>query len=331
MRKVILIIGLLPVLAGPARQAGAQSGTIELAHFDIVGLKLGQSLPEGIEGLKKHNPRFRIEVRRVGLERWDNQPSCGEEVERQGGEFSGLPNMCGNWSDGMGLRDKDRKEQEKIRPGDSLIAGIIAYDDQRQFGPKKKGRYGDELSGDLLRAGEETVALLVTPEVGKEKIVLISRAKTYPDSAVAFDELKSQVFARYAVATSIVEGLESTSPRNMSAANLFLGDQPLTEQRHRGMFQHCRQGGASDYQEGEFDSMMLWPAWPSTVAARCGNIILTRVKSNYRNNRYAHGFSVIWFDQQAVFRLSRDRVLEAKRMRDLKFNRSSRPAFKEKL
>jgi hypothetical protein len=240
--------------------------------------------------------------------------------------------MCGNWSDGMGAREKDRREQEKIRPGDSLVAGIIAYDDQRQFGPKKKGTYGDELSGDLLKAGEETIALLVSPEAGREKVILISRAKTYPASTVAFDELKTQIFSKYAVPTSIVGGLESNRPRNMVALNIYLGTEPLTEQRQRGgMFQHCRQGGPGDYQEGEFDSMMLWPAWPSAVAARCGNAIEARVKSYYNNDRYAHGFSVIWFDQQALFKLSRDRVLEAKRIRDLKFNQSPRPAFKEKL
>jgi hypothetical protein len=191
--------------------------------------------------------------------------------------------------------------------------------------------YGDKLSGDRLKAGEETVALLVTPEVGKEKVILISRAKTYPDNTIAFDELKSQIFSRYAVATSIVQGLESTHPKNMIALNIYLGAEPLTERQRGGMFQHCGQGSPGDYQDGEFDFMMLWPAWPGAVAARCRNVIQARVKSHYHNDRYAHGFSVIWFDQQALFKLSRDRVLEAKRLRDLKFNQSPRPAFKEKL
>jgi hypothetical protein len=138
MRKVILALGLMGAVLSPAPEVVAQGGTIELSQFDIVGLRLGQSVQEAIEGLKRHNPKFRIETRRVGLERWDNQSGCGEEVVRQGGEFSGLPSNCGNWSDGMGAREKDRQEQEKIRPGDALVAGIIAYDDQRQFGPAKK-------------------------------------------------------------------------------------------------------------------------------------------------------------------------------------------------
>jgi hypothetical protein len=329
MRQSIFALTLTAALLAAAPELRAQGNTIELSRFDIVGLKLGQSLQEAIEILKKHNPKFQLDIRRVGLEKWDNQPGCIEEVVRQdgGSPFGPLPSMCGNWSDGMRFGPRDREEQKKIRPDDSLIAGLIAYDDQREFGPPR--RVDNYLSvRDLVRAGEEIILLLVTPEPGKEKVTLISRAKSYPENSVGFDDLKSQIFERYAASASTIEGLESMGPRSISILNLYLGSSPLTRSRDERTFSHCRNVYVQDFNPSDSESSMIQPAWPSQIGAQCGNVIRAHVKSYYNNNRYAHGFSAIWFDQQALFTLSRERVLVAKRLRDSKFKPTA-PAKKE--
>src|SRR5262245_44180635 len=154
----------------------AQGKAIELSSFDIVGVKLDQPLQEAIAALKKHNPRFVIEIRRVGLERWDNQPACADEAAR--GEFAGLPSQCGNWSDGMGLALRDSEEQKKIPPNASLVAGIVAYHDDRKRGENVKGFQPP--TPRILDDGEETVALVVSPDPEREKVLLVARAKTYP-------------------------------------------------------------------------------------------------------------------------------------------------------
>jgi hypothetical protein len=311
---------------GVASELRAQSATIELSRFDIAGVKLGQPLQEVIAALKKHNPKFRIDIRRVGLEKWDNQPGCIEEVVRQGsgGVFGPLPSPCGNWSDGMGTGPRDREAQKNIRPEDSLIAGLVAYDDQREFGPPRKIGYPDPVR-DVIRAGEETIALLVTPDPGKEKVVLISRAKSYSETSVGFEDIKSQIFEKYAAPTSDVQGLQSTSPRSISILNLYIGNVPLTKSRDESTFPHCSHVSVSEYNPGDRDFLMLQPPWPSRIGARCGNVVRAHVQSFHNNNRYAHGFSVIWFDQQALFKLSRDRVLVAKAMRDKQFKPSPTP------
>jgi hypothetical protein len=314
MRKVILA-ALIAALLGGAPPLAAQGSAIDLSRFDIIGLKLGQPLPEAIEALKKHNPKFVIEIRRVGLERWDNQPACADEAAK--GEFAGLPSQCGNWSDGMGFALRDSEQQKKMPPDASLVAGLVAYHDERKRGENIKGFRPPTPS--IIDDGEETVALVVTPDPGREKVVLVARAKTYPKQSTGFDDLKSQLFERYAGLAGIVEGLHETSPRSLSVLNLFLGREPLTKSRRDGAFDHCHQVAFDDFSPGH-EFSRLSPAWPSRVATPCGPVIRAHVKSYWDNTRYAHGFSVIWFDQGALYKLSRDRVLVAKALRDAQFS-----------
>jgi hypothetical protein len=318
LRKWIAVLGLTAAWLAAAPGLRAQGKAIELSIFDIVGVKLGQPLQEAIAALKKHNPRFVVEIRRVGLERWDNQPACADEAAR--GEFAGLPSQCGNWSDGMGLALRDSEQQKKIPPNASLVAGIVAYHDDRKRGENVKGFQPP--TPRILDDGEETVAVILTPDPDRENVVLVARAKTYPKQSTGFDDLKSQLFERYAGLAGIVEGLHETSPRSLSVLNLFLGREPLTKSRRDGAFEHCRQVAFDDFSPGhEFNR--LNPAWPSRIAAPCGPVIRAHVKSYWDNTRYAHGFSIIWFDQGALFKLSRDRVLVAKALRDVEFSGSS--------
>jgi hypothetical protein len=312
------VLGLTAAWLAAASELRAQGKPIELSSFDIVGVRLGQPLQAAIDALKKHNPKFVIEIRRVGLERWDNQPACADEAAK-GGWLDGLPSQCGNWSDGMGFALRDSEQQKKIPPNASLVAGVVAYHDDRKRGENIKGFQPP--TPRIIDDGEETAALIVTPDPGREKVVLVARAKTYPKQSAGFDDLKSQLFARYAGLAGIVEGLHETSPRSLSVLNLFLGREPLTKSRRDGAFDHCRQVAFDDFSPGhEFNR--LNPAWPSRVATPCGPVIRAHVKSYWDNTRYAHGFSVIWFDQGAVYKLSRDRVLVAKALRDKHFSDS---------
>jgi hypothetical protein len=319
---MILLLVLIAAPLAACNVAAAQAPAIDLSRFDIVGLKLGQSLSEAVEALKKHNPKFLIETRRVGLQRWDNHPGCTDAATQpyRGGVFPGLPSMCGNWSDGMGLHPRDREDQKKISPEDSLVAGVVAYDDRRKLGDFIKG-YSPR-TRTIIDPGEETISLVVTPDPGKEKVVLISRAQTFAKESTGYDDLKSQLFARYATPASLIEGLHETSPRQASILNLFFHGQPLTQRRDEDAFANCSQLGIGDFAPGTDETLRLEPPLPNRVTAPCGNVIRAYVKSYYDNTRYAHGFSVTWFDQDTLFQLSRDRVLAAKRLRDEKFNRS---------
>jgi hypothetical protein len=217
----------------------------------------------------------------------------------------------------MQVGPKESEAQKKIRPDDSLIAGVIAYHDERQFGPIRKSWIGPVR--DVTRAGEEIIALLVTPEPGKERVTMISRAKSYPRDSVAFEDIKAQIFERYAAPASIADSYLTASPKTVSILNLFIGNVPLTKSRDLNAFLHCTSVAFREYHPGDSDFLVLQPSWPNQIGQGCGGVIRAHVRSFHDNVRFAHGFSVIWFDQQELFKLSRDRLLVAKAMRDKKF------------
>jgi hypothetical protein len=195
-----------------------------------------------------------------------------------------------------------------------LPAGHIGIDARgahpRVAEPPRKAPWG-ELVRDVTRAGEESIHLVVTPERGKEKVTLISRAKSYPAESVGFDDL--------------MESYLNTSPKSVSILNLFIGNVPLTKSRDLNAFLHCSSAAFHEYHPGDRDFLMLQPPRPNRIGQGCGSVIRAHVRSFHDNVRFAHGFSVIWLDQDALFKLSRDRLLVAKALRDKQFKPPATP------
>jgi hypothetical protein len=257
--------------------------------FDIAGVKLGQTIPEVVSAIRAFDPDMKVEIRRVHVSKFE---TCLRRIDSE----------CGNWSEGLNQplrseRDAFYKEQAALNETNSLVAGIVALNDSRQW------------NGDDYVSGEiDSIAVVVTPSPGAEKVITIGRVKALSAKKYGTEELLQQLKAKYGPVFTPL------SPQNSDAFYVLMkGDRVVSTDSPT--VKNCDElpelKPELSYQFQTMDAPL-----PFTAADRCGIQLAVQVLPHYANERYANAYGMFLSDAPALKANTPARTSAAKKMMD---------------
>jgi hypothetical protein len=320
MRFRFMLSGLLALLS--VSPGHSQAPLAEDLQFDILGIRLGQSMQDAVRLLQAHNPKMTIEIRRAEFSRWEY--GCSYENQTKTDPKTGyIAWSCGNWADELEKsphavgqldptsRSQVQRTQALLDERNSLVAGIAASAD---------GIAGaSELAAAQVSGARESFTLVVTLNPGQERVIAISRVKAYAPGTAGVVDLYDQLLRKYGP----VMARQATSEKMLPFRIVMIDGKTIgtADRRHSDCVERAGRFGTS------LDVALSAPL-PNRMDANCGTNFFADVQLEPANHRYAARLTLWLADTAALFDVTQARAAVVRQIRDEQFR--TRAIVKEK-